>query len=236
MHVFLKFQKTDNGYDNIGALHLKELCRTRLGKRMSAEKLGLERNFDAVYAGISRAFTEKVVRLQNPLILLEQGMQTGHVSLGALMFVIGLDMIFMAGGIDNFMKRLGGFLGVDSYVFPPVPNLDLQPNTRTRDVLQQLYDFRNVIAHGLEIPQTPYRQKSDLISTDGRRINHEDYYRTELLLDSALFVLTTSLRRIFTEQLFDEVKDQGKWKMRMSLYEHRYKEAGGPEASKQPGR
>ncbi len=107
MHVFLKFQKTDTGYDNIGALHLKELCRTRLGNLISAEKLGLAKDFDAVYAGISRAFTENVVRFQNPVILLEQGMQTGHVSLGTLMFVMGLDMIFMAGGIDNFHKALG---------------------------------------------------------------------------------------------------------------------------------
>jgi hypothetical protein len=203
---------------------------------MSAEKLGLEKDFEAVYTGISRAFAAKVVRFQNPVILLEQGMQTGHVSLGTLMFVMGLDMIFMAGGIDNFMKRLGGFLGVDSYVFPPVSSLDLQPNTRVRDVLHDLYDFRNIIAHGLEIPEIPYRQKSDLISTEGQRINYEDYYRTELLLDSALFLLTTSLRKIFTENLFDEVKDLGKWKVKMGLYEHRYKDAGGPEATKQRGR
>lgn len=236
MHVFFKFQKTDNGYDNIGALHLKELCRTRLGKLMSAERLGLAKDFDAVYAGISRAFTEKVVRFQNPVILLEQGMQTGHVSLGTLMFVMGLDMIFMAGGIDNFIKRLGGFLGPDSYVFPPVSSLDLQPGTMVRDVLNELYEFRNIIAHGLEIPEIPYRRKSDLVSTGGERITYEDYYRTELLLDSALFILTTALRRIFTENLFDEVKDLAAWKVKLSLYEHRYKQAGGPEVTKQRGR
>jgi hypothetical protein len=236
MHVFLKFQRTDSGYDNIGALHLKELCRTRLGKLMSAEKLGLEKDFKAVYTGISRAFAEKVVRFQNPVILLEQGMQTGHVGLGTLMFVMGLDMIFMAGGIDNFMKPLGGFLGPDSYVFPPVSSLDLQPSTTVRDVLNELYEFRNIIAHGLEIPEIQYRRKSDLISTGGQRITYEDYYRTELLLDSALFILTTSLRRIFTENLFDEVKDLARWKVKMSLYEHRHKEAGGPEVNKRHGR
>jgi len=40
MHIFLKFQRTDNGYDNIGAHHLKELCCTSLSKLISAEELG----------------------------------------------------------------------------------------------------------------------------------------------------------------------------------------------------
>jgi hypothetical protein len=236
MHVFLKFQRTDTGYDNIGAHHLKELCRTRIGQLVSAEKLGLANDFEAVYTGISRAFTEKVVRFQNPVILLEQGMQTGHPSLGTLMFVMGLDMIFMAGGIENFMKRLGGFIGIDSYVFPPLSSLGLRPNTLVRDVLHELFDFRNIIAHGREIPETPYREKSNLISTEGQRINYEDYHRVELLLDSALFILTTSLRRIFVEKLFEEVKDVAQWKVKINLYERRYKEAGGPEANKQRGR
>lgn len=236
MHVFLKFQRTDNGYDNIGALHLRELCRTPLGKLISAEKLGLEQDFEAVYAGLSRAFMEKVVRFQNPVILLEQGMQTGHVPLATLMFVMGLDMVFMAGGIDSFMKRLGGFLGVESYVFPPLSSRSIRPNTIVREVLNDLYEFRNIIAHGQEIPTTPYRQKTDIISTEGERINYEDCCRVDLLLECSLFMLTRSLRRIFVEGLFDDVADLGKWKVKMSLYEHRYRDSGGPEANKQRGR
>jgi hypothetical protein len=235
-HVFLKFQKTDGGYDNIGTERPKELCRTLLGNLLSVEKQGLQEDFDAVYAGIRRAFTEKVVRLQNPVLLIEHGMQTGHVNLGALMFVMGLDMLFMAGETGAFMSRVGGFLGVESYVFPPVTSLNIRPTTVVGDVLNDLYEFRNIIAHGQEIPETPYRQKSDLMSTGGQRINYEDYHRAELLLESGLFMLTASLRRIFVEKLFDEVKDTGKWRTKMRLYEHRYKESGGPEANKQRGR
>jgi hypothetical protein len=49
-------------------------------------------------------------------------------------------------------------------------------------------------------------------------------------------MLTTSLRRIFVENLFDEVKETDKWRTKMRLYEHRYQEAGGPEARQQRGR
>jgi hypothetical protein len=227
-HIFLKFQKTNTGYDNIGALHLKELCRTLLGKLVSVENLGLDKEFDAVYAGISRAFAEKVVRFQNPVILLEQGMQTGHPSLGALMFVMALDMLFMAGGIDNFIGRVGGFLGVDSLVFPPVSSQNIQPSTVVREVLSDVYDFRNT--------PSPIRERCDFIATDGQRINYEDCCRIDLLLESALFMLTTCLRRMFVENLFDEVKDVEKWRLKMRVYAHRYKNSGGPAATRLRGR
>lgn len=234
-HIFLQFQDTEKGYDNIGSEHPKELCSTLLGRLTALEQHGLQEHFDAVYAGIQRAFTENIVRLQNRVLLLAHGMQICNPNLGALMFVMGLDMLFMAGQIGPFMKRVGGFFGIDSYVFPP-DSRNRQPNTHVRDVLEEIYDFRNIIAHGQEIPQTPYRQKSDIISTNDERINYEDYYRAELMLESSLFMLTTALRRIFVENLFDEISDTNKWRAKLRLYEHRYKNTGGPEANKQRGR
>ena len=62
-----------------------------------------------------------------------------------------------------------------------------------RDVLKDLYDFRNIIAHGQEIPEQPYRQKCDLISTDRYRINDRDYHRPELMPESGLFMLATDV-------------------------------------------
>jgi len=35
------------------------------------------------------------------------------------MFVMALDMLMMAGEKVPFIERLGGFLGPQSYVFPP---------------------------------------------------------------------------------------------------------------------
>jgi hypothetical protein len=53
------------------------------------------------------------------------------------------------------MQRVGGFLGVDSLIFPPDSFMHYQPNTTARDVLENLYDLRNIIAHGQEIPKHP---------------------------------------------------------------------------------
>jgi hypothetical protein len=72
-HIFLKFQRTVGGWDNVGSNHPKELCGTLLGRITHPEDQGLARHFDAVYAGIRRAFVGKLVRLQNRVLLLEHG-------------------------------------------------------------------------------------------------------------------------------------------------------------------
>jgi hypothetical protein len=234
-HVFLKFKETSEGWDNIGSNHPKELCSTLLGRitYLEHQDLGI---FDAVYGGIQRAFSEKIVRIQNPILLLEHGMQIGNVHLGSLMFVMALDMLFMAGEISPFMQRLGGFLGPNSLIFPADSLMNRQPDTTVSEVLNDLYDLRNVIAHGQEIPKHPYREKHNLISTGGLCINPDDYYYAELILESGLFMLTTALRRVFTENLVADVADLEKWRVKMKIYEHRYKDAGGFDPAKSRGR
>lgn len=163
-------------------------------------------------------------------------MQIGNVHLGSLMFVMALDMLFMAGEISPFLQRVGGFLGLDSLIFPQDSLMNYQPKTTAGEVLKDLYDLRNIIAHGQEIPKEPYRERHDLISTDGHRINHDDYHYAELMLESGLFMLATALRKILTEGRLDDVADPKRWRLKLKVYEHRYKAAGGPVAVKSRGR
>jgi hypothetical protein len=233
--VFLKFHQTSEGWDIDSSHPPKELCNTLLGRITRLEEQRLVENFDHVYAGIRRAFADKVVRLQNPIQLLEHGMQIGNVNLGALMFVMALDMLVGAGNISKFMQRVGGFFSLDSLIFP-ADQLRRQANTTVRHVIEDLYDFRNIVAHGQEIPKHPYRKKYDLTTADGERINYDDYYYAELMLESGLFLLTAALRKVFIEDLFDEFADPEKWKRQMTVFEHRYKDAGGHEPTKRRGR
>lgn len=237
-NVYLQFRTTEQGFDNVGACHPHQTCVTLLGKMLRAEKLGLATDFDKVYAGVRRAFTEKVVRIQNPILLLEHAQQIGNIPLAATMCIMGLDMLFMAGKINPFVSRLGGFLGLDSFVFPSYgfegqpPH---QPAVRVRDVLADVYAFRNIIAHGHEIQKAPWRQPQELLTTEGHSINYEPICRVDLMLEASVFFLTTALRRIFTENLFDDVADTAKWRAKLKVYERRYKDAGGAEIAEQYG-
>lgn len=229
-HVFLKFHETSAGWENHSSRQPRELLSTPLGRITHSEHHGFE-HFDAVYAGIQRAFREKLVRLQNPILLLEHGQQIGHVYLSSLLFVMALDMLFMAGTISSFQRRLGGFLGLDSLLFPP-DSLNRQSRVAVRDVLKDLYDFRNIIAHGHEIPKQPYREEYDLTGTG----QGHDFCYADLMRESGLFMLTTALRKVFTEGLYEDVADLERWRRKMKLYEQRYKGSGGGDAVKLRGR
>jgi hypothetical protein len=238
-HVFLKFGNTPEGFDNIGARRPKELCSTRLSFLYTLGDRGIGRDFDKVYTGVNHAFTEKIVRLQNPILLIEHGMQTGNAPLATLMFAMALDMLFMVGETTRFVSRIGGCLGLDSFIFAAYRlgyGGTQQPDVRVRDVLDRVYSFRNIIAHGGEIPKVPYREHYTLKAVDGLAIVWDDFSYVQLLLDSTLSMLTTAVRSVFTEGWVDDAADKGAWKARMTLFEHRYKNAGGLAILKGTGR
>lgn len=222
-NLYLKFVKTDAGYDNISTDHPKELRSALIGRVTYAENCGLESWFDVAYAGVRRSFNEKVTRLQNPILLIEHSMQIASSPLGNLMAVMALDMLMMAGEKVPFIERLGGFLGPNSYVFPPDSIMNRQPAVKVRDVISDVCKFRNIIAHGQHIPEKPYRQKHDLLDVNGQRINRGDYHYHDLLQEGSLFMLTTALRTVFVKSLFDDVADEKKWREELRVCEQRWK-------------
>ena len=156
-----------------------------------------------------------------------------------LMFAMALDMLFMAGETSSFVSRIGGCLGLDELVFRQFSlgsSRTYQPNVKFRDVLGGVYSFRNIIAHGGEIPKVPYREPYTLVGVDGQAILTDNFSYVELLLDSALSMLTTALRTIFMEGWIDQVANKTAWKAKMTVLEHRYKDAGGLAIIRDNGR
>lgn len=205
-------------YDNIGSWHPSRLHSTLMGRIASLEDQGFEADFETVFTGVRRSFQEKILRLENPILLLEHGQQIGNVPLSALFWVMGLDMLFMAGGnIASFVDRISGFLGPDAFIFPITEVFRQQPFPRVKDVLQDLYELRNKIAHGLEIPKQPYREPYHLLDTYGSLISGENYLYLHLIQEAALFILCKTLRRIFVDGLMDDLKDESKWKLRLKI-------------------
>lgn len=215
-NIYLEFQVTDQGLDDVGSHHLKEMSSTLMGRLIRLEEQKFEEHFEAVCQGVERAFQEKIVRLQNPILLLEHGMQLGNYVLSTLFFVMGLDMIYMAGESKNFCDRINGFLSPTTLIFPPAFH-GLQPKYQVAEVVSDLYEFRNHIAHGREIPKYPFREKHDFLDLSGQQINSNDYHYGELLCDSALFLLCKTLRKIFVEELVDEIRDVPKWRRRLRM-------------------
>jgi len=211
--MYLKFRETPEGFDNIGSHYPLQMKTTRMGRMAVLDEQTLENEFDKVYQGVNRAFDEMVVRLANPIVLLELGFQTAHPYLSTLVWVMGLDMLFMAGEKEVFVERVSGFLGASTWIFPVL--LNRQPALTVGEVLEDLFDLRNKVAHGQAIPEKPFLQKRDIADAGGARMNSEGYLYSQVLMDCALFLLAKSLRKIMLGKLIDVVKDEAKWKLKL---------------------
>jgi hypothetical protein len=216
-NIYLKFVKLSQGFDNLGSHHPNSMSNTLIGRLAVPQQQGFQEDFEKILQGVNRAFDEKVVRLQNPILLLEHGLQVNHVYLSTLMWVMGLDMLFMAGEKTPFIDRTLGFLSANTFLFPRVLYPLRQPQSLVKDVVEDVYELRNIVAHGREIPGR-YHQKHHLLDENGRRINIDDYSYAAVLWESALFLLVRALRKIMLdENMIDAVKDEAKWKQHLKL-------------------
>jgi hypothetical protein len=210
---YLAFRKTPEGFDNIGGVHPAKMTSTLMGRMAALDELGFQLDFNSVFQGVNRAFGEGIVRLENPVLLLEHGLQTNHVYLSTLMWVMALDMLYMAGGREPFVERVAGFLGTNESIFPPF--LSRKPRLTVGEVLRDLYELRGVIAHGREILKRPFREKFAIVDVSGAKIDEIDYSYAQVLMESSLLLLVKSLRKVMVDGFVDVVKDEGNWKQRL---------------------
>ncbi len=227
-NAYFTFRETADGFDNIRSSHPAPMKDTLISRIAVLDEQVLRADFDKVYQGITRAFDQGIVRLQSPLILLEHGLQTNHVYLSMLMWVMGLDMLFMAGEKRPFVERLVGLLGAGSLVFPAVLFTNRQPRLTISEVAGDLYELRNIVAHGREIPAKPFREQHDIRDTDGERINFHDCFHAQVLMESALFLLAQSLRKVMLDDLIDLVKDEAQWKSKLKIDARLGSRSGAP--------
>jgi len=135
---------------------------------------------------------------------LEIGYRADFVNVRHLLWVIGLDALFTSiewenRGADVAVKRIENFLGrgfeiypkMESFGFPSLDKLTLG------EVLTDVYEFRNNLAHGTW-PNKPWARKISRRSADGL----DDIYYTTVLSESASSILRGCLKNIFAEEQF----------------------------------
>lgn len=133
------------------------------------------------------------------------------------MWVMGLDMLFMASARKPFVERLPRFLGGDSWIFPPLIG-DFQPDLTVGAVVEDLYLLRSVVAHGQRIPEKPFRESRELTNANPARSSGNwpyTYPYVQILMTSALFLLVRSLRKIILEGSIDAICNEKKWRRRL---------------------
>ncbi len=191
--------------------HYRALVTTQWGSYQVLEPVDLK-VLPVVVAGVQDAFSKKIVRLQNPLNLLELGEQADNVHIRILLWVTALDALLMAGNPKKFERRLYNLLGAQPFVFPGSASLP-QPRYTLCDVAGDLYELRSEIAHGKKIPKK-FREEIGFEDVERNLVDgyERSYRRRQILEEAALFLLCSALRTVFTNGLTETVADAARWR------------------------
>jgi len=165
---------------------------------------------------IEEAFRRPIIRVQNPVYLLEHGLQATNLHIRVLLWTTGLDGLLMANTRNEFIDRVHNLLGADTLIFPPDKIMSRQPKYKVGDVSGDLYELRSEIAHGREISKK-FREKTGFKTIDGCEISgvFPDYQYRQVLGECAVFMLASALRKILTLNLLDEIASEKKWRQRV---------------------
>lgn len=165
---------------------------------------------------IEEAFRRPIIRVQNPVYLLEHGLQATNLHIRVLLWTTGLDGLLMANTRKEFVDRLQNLLGADTPVFPPDKIMNRQPKYRVSDVAGDLYELRSQIAHGREISKR-FRETTGFKAVDGGDISgaFSDCQYRQVLEECAVFLLASALRKVLTLNLLEEIANERKWRQRL---------------------
>jgi hypothetical protein len=150
-------------------LHRPPLNETVWGRHVAHPKT-LRFDLPVIMERMETAFQRRIIRLQNPVYMLEHGLQATNLHIRVLLWVTGLDGLLMANNRSEYVDRLQNLLGADTLIFPPDKIMSRQPKYTVADVAQDLFDLRSDIAHGREISKR-FRQKTGFNTLDGSYIS-----------------------------------------------------------------
>jgi hypothetical protein len=165
---------------------------------------------------IEDAIRRPIIRVQNPVYLLEHGLQATNLHIRVLLWTTGLDGLLMANNRSEFVERLHNLLGADTLIFPPDKIMNRQPKYKVSDVSGDLYDLRSEIAHGREISKR-FREKTGFKAMGGFDISgvFPDYQYRQVLGECAVFLLASSLKKVLLMNLLDDIASERKWRQRL---------------------
>lgn len=186
--------------------------RSRWARQLGLESLNPS-DLGTLVEGTLGALKSQSVPQTNPLQFLEIGLQTAahHPRVGALLWILGLDALLAAERQQLFAKRLIRLLGAETPTFP-VNFMGRRPMYTVGDVAADIYDLRNLIAHGKEILQK-YRDQIEIqLEPESLAYLHvEKWSYGTLLAESALFTLLAALRKVITAGLLEVMDRKREW-------------------------
>ncbi len=199
--MYLLYRKTDAGLILDSTERRQALIETSWA-RVCEVPTSFPEDIPRVFEGVREAFQKPTLRLQIPVWLFEQGMSAPDRHIRILLWATGLDGLTRSGGIVAFAERLSSLLGADTLIFPP-DGAGRRPKYRVADVVEDLYELRNEMAHGLPF-QEKFRKKRGFLAEDGQPVLAElaNCRHDQALEECAGFLLCKALREVFLRNCY----------------------------------
>ncbi len=205
-------RRKSTGLELSSAVVLAPMFPTRWVKKMSVRDMVDGNQLSSLASGVQQAINANISRLLNALQLLKLGLQASDTLIRTLLWVTALDGLVMAGNSKEFASRLKRFLGGSANVFPALSGLG-QPKYRLCDVVEDLYDLRNHIAHGRTLDGR-FARAEGFYTSAGQLLDgyHSGYMYCEVLHECAPFLLCMTIREICKRGLVATVGDAKRWR------------------------
>lgn len=212
--LILDCWRTGEGCLTVERVHRLEQYATPLwGRMLDLQKLD-PAQLGPLVEGTLTAEESGCVPIVNPFQFLEIGLQTAvnHRRAGAVLWMMGLDGLLAAEGQVVFSNRLRKLLGKDTPIFPE-DCVGRRPTYTVAELAANMFEFRNLIAHGREILQK-YREPIALQfeSGDSDLLALEKWSQGTLMIESIVFALIAALRTVINDSLMERIRRQRAWK------------------------
>jgi hypothetical protein len=202
-NLFLLYRRTDGVPILDSTLHRPPFLHT-IWAGMCDVPPSFEGEIGTLLERIHDAFQKPTLRLQIPVWLFEQGLIAPDRHIRILLWATGLDGITRSGGTVAFGERLCTLLGPDEEIFPP-RGTERRPGYKVADVVGDLYQLRNEMAHGLPFHEK-FRKTRGFLADDELPVFAAcaEYRYDQVLEECAVFLLCKALREVFLRnRVFD---------------------------------
>lgn len=154
-----------------------------------------------------RAMDGEFWKFRMPVSLYEAGhFQDRHWKSRLFLWTSAIEAIFTSqtrdrehSGSKVAKARVNWFLGPNRKIYAPgdVPSFAPQPEPTIRDLLDDLYEVRNCLAHGDKVPDRFFKPFSN---------GYETVNRLTILAEAASFIVRESLLKILRDKLLPHFK------------------------------
>lgn len=165
---------------------------------------------------VHRVFHAKMTRMINPLYFFSLGLESPNSYISTFLWLSGLDSLLMAATRKQFCDRLVNVFGEKQLILPRCEPGG-QPNYQVAAMVEDLYTFRSVIAHGQLVPKNLLAPCAFTNDRGAVIASYPGQIRVvDVLRECSLFLFTKMLKLILAGGYLKAFENEKSWRLKLN--------------------